>query len=173
MVHPLWCATKVNFCGGSHGAFFRRSYRASASLPLRNCALSKAGLSPHNQVQHLTPTRPLCYRVVSGVHGVMFLRSKIMNLDKILNFVAWCCIPLAGIGFYIGGESDTYEGAKILFKVFGLSLFVYSAKCIKSGKEDFLTVTWSSGVVTKEDEPFLFWFAMVLLLSMSLVFIFL
>ena len=94
-----------------------------------------------------------------------------MNLDKILNFVVWCCIPLAGIGFYIGGKSGTDEGAKIIFKVLGLSIFVYSIKCIKSGKEGFFTVNWNSGGVTKDDEPFLFWFAMVPLLFMSLVFI--
>ena len=97
--------------------------------------------------------------------------SKIMNLDKILNFVAWCCIPLAGIGFYIGEESGIDEGAKILFKVLGLSLFVYSIKCIRSGKEGFFAVNWKFGGVNKEDEPVLFWFAMVPLLFMSLFFI--
>lgn len=103
----------------------------------------------------------------------MLLISKIMNLDKMLNFFAWCSFPLAGIGFYIGGESGIDEGAKIIFKALGLSLFVYSIKCIRSGKEGFFTINWKSGGVNKEDEPFLFWFAMIPLLFMSLVFIFL
>lgn len=96
-----------------------------------------------------------------------------MNFDKALNFVAWCCIPLAGIGFFVGGEFGTDQGAKILFKALGVSLLVYSMKCIKLGKENFITMNWSSGVVTKEGEPFLFWLAMVLLLSLSLTLLFL
>lgn len=96
-----------------------------------------------------------------------------MNIDKILNVIAWCCIPLAGVGIFIGGEFGTDDGAKILFKVFGLSILVYSIKCIRAGKEDFMTVNWSSDVVTKEGEPFLFWLAMVLLLSFSITLLFL
>jgi hypothetical protein len=55
--HSLWCATKVNFVASARGFFIGRSFRALASLPLRNCAQSKAGLSPHNQVQHMKPMR--------------------------------------------------------------------------------------------------------------------
>ena len=57
VVHSLWCATKVNICGVMFGAFFGHSFRALASLPLRNCALAKAGVSPHNQVHHMKPMR--------------------------------------------------------------------------------------------------------------------
>ena len=71
----VWCILcgvplRLIFVAAGVVFFSCRSCRASASLPLRNCAQSKAGLSPHNQVHHLTSTRPLCYRVASGVHGV-------------------------------------------------------------------------------------------------------
>jgi len=95
-----------------------------------------------------------------------------MNIEKIHNIVAWSCFPLAGIGFFIGGEYGIDAGAKILFKVLGLYMLVYCLKCIKVGKEDFITITWSSGVVTKEGNPVLFWFAMGLLFSTSIVFLF-
>ncbi|GAA5445226.1 hypothetical protein Misp06_03424 [Microbulbifer sp. NBRC 101763] len=75
------------------------------------------------------------------------------------------------VGFYIGGESGTDDGAEFIFRLAGIYLPFYCIKCIKLGRENFLTINWSSDVVTKDGEPFLFWLAMFMLFSLSGVFL--
>ena len=70
VVHSLWCATKLNFCGGRVW-FFAGVFSGIGSAGAPQLRSNKYTVSPHNHVHHLKPTLPLCYRVVSVVHGVM------------------------------------------------------------------------------------------------------
>lgn len=92
-----------------------------------------------------------------------------MIAEKLHRIAAWMCLPALGVGAFIGGEYGAEIGAKFMFKYVGVYLPFYCYKCIEQGKENFITITWGTDIVTKEGNPVLFWLAMGLLIFMSII----